>query len=182
MEILLKDVLEFDKLRKEYPDRRIKLRFNKYKEYEDITYNFVEWYKEDKESKKFKDSLLTVWSSKKKRIQDNDIIFQFIEISYHKWLLVYVGSATGEEGIFGRWRTYLSKGYDEEEEKSKDYPNKGLKEIVKNNGLDYIKNNFQYSILEIFTKNKLGATKALEREKYWKNLLDSHTPHGYNYN
>ena len=34
MEILLKDVLEFDNLRKEYPDRRIKLRFNKYKEYD----------------------------------------------------------------------------------------------------------------------------------------------------
>lgn len=77
MEILLKDVLEFDKLRKEYPDRRIKLRFNKYKKYEDITYNFVEWYKEDKENKNFKNSLLTVWSSKKKRIQDNDIIFQY---------------------------------------------------------------------------------------------------------
>lgn len=41
MKMLLKDVLEFDKLRKEYHDRRIKLRFNKYKEYDDITYDFV---------------------------------------------------------------------------------------------------------------------------------------------
>lgn len=88
MKILLKDVLEFDKLREEYPNRRIKLRFNKDKEYEDITYNFVQWYKEDKESKKLKDSLLTAWSKKKKSIQDNDIIFQFIEVSYNKWLLV----------------------------------------------------------------------------------------------
>ncbi len=102
MKILLKDVLEFDNLRKEYPDKTIKLRFNKYKENEDITYNFVEWYKEDKESKKFKDSLLTVWSNKKKTIQDNDIIFQFIEVSDNKWLLVDVAkilSANNDNGI-----------------------------------------------------------------------------------
>ena len=102
MEILLKDVLEFDKLRKEYPERRIKLRFNKYKEYDDITYDFVEWYKEDKESKKFKNSLLTVWSNKKKSIEDNDIIFQFIEVEENKWLLVDVAkilSSNNDNGI-----------------------------------------------------------------------------------
>ena len=102
MEILLKDVLEFDKLREKYPDRKIKLRFNKYKKVDDITYDFVEWYKEDKESKKFKDSLLSAWSNKKKSIEDNDIIFQFIEVSYNKWLLVDVAkilSSNNDNGI-----------------------------------------------------------------------------------
>ena len=291
--ILLKDVLRFEELRKENPNRRIKLRFNKYKEYEDITYNFVEWYKEDKDSKKFKDSLLTVWSNKQKRIQDNEIIFQFIEIYPHRWLLVnvhkiistkegiadaeelteyeqyfgriivdfvnkgqswyyvdkeivdnveifeitkkqyldmdveftgyenvcktykelkhvidmenwktalsnafgvyvitdrktgkvYVGSAYGEAGIYGRWKTYLEKGYDKDEEQSGeiDYPNKKLKELVKKNGIDYIKENFQYSILEIFPTTELGKEKALQREVYWKNVLKSRD-FGYNDN
>lgn len=289
-QILLKDVLDFEDLRKRFPKRRIKLRFNKYKEYDDITYNFVEWYKEDKDGKKFKDSLLTVWSTKQKRIQDNEIIFQFIEISPHKWLLVdvhkiisteqtiaeaesmseyskyfgrlivdfvnrgqnwfytdeniinniqvfeitkkhyleieeefngyenickkykelkqiidmpiwrnalsnvygvyvltdthtgkvYVGSAYGENGIYSRWKTYLTSGYDKDEVENGDYPNKQLKELVKKEGMKYIEENFQYSLLEIIPKTA-GKEKALQRESFWKNVLKSRE-FGYNDN
>lgn len=289
--ILLKDILKFNELRKEYPERRIKLRFNKYKEYEDITYNFVEWYKEDKDAKKFKDSLLTVWSQKQKRIQDNEIIFQFIEIMPHKWLLVdvhkiidtkgniakaktlaeytpyfgrltvnftnrgqnwfytseniidnveiceitkkhyleqeeefnnyenvckkfkalkqvidvetwknalsavygvyvitdihtgklYIGSAYGENGIYGRWKTYLTCGFDKEEVEDVEYPNKQLKELVKQKGMSYLEENFQYSILEIAPKTQIGKETVLQRERYWKEVLKSRE-FGYNDN
>lgn len=90
----------------------------------------------------------------------------------------YVGSATGSNGIYGRWAVYLDKGYDDTD---KDYPNKKLKELVKSKGINYIKDNFQYSILEIFPKTELGKTKALEREVYWKDVLKTRE-FGYNDN
>ena len=94
----------------------------------------------------------------------------------------YVGSATGEQGVYGRWSTYLDDGYDKTEENDKDYPNKGLKELVESDTIDYIKNNFRYSILECFPKNEFGKGKAREREQYWKKVLQSAYPNGYNYN
>ena len=48
-------------------------------------------------------------------------------------------------------------------------------------GIDYIKKHFQYSILEIFPKSELGKQKALNREKYWKKVLQSRE-FGYNAN
>jgi hypothetical protein len=95
---------------------------------------------------------------------------------------LYVGSATGEQGIYGRWSTYLDDGYDKVEEDDKDYPNKGLKELVERNKIDYIKQNFRYSIMEYFPKNEFGKEKAIEREQYWKKVLQSAHPNGYNYN
>lgn len=95
---------------------------------------------------------------------------------------LYVGSATGKQGIYGRWSTYLDDGYDKAEENDKDYPNKGLKELVEHNGTDYIKQNFHYSIMEYFPKNEFGKEKAIEREQYWKKVLQSAHPNGYNYN
>lgn len=95
---------------------------------------------------------------------------------------LYVGSATGEQGIYGRWSTYLDDGYDKKEENDKDYPNKGLKKLVESDKIDYIKNNFRYSILEYFPKNEFGKRKAREREQYWKKVLQSAYPNGYNYN
>lgn len=95
---------------------------------------------------------------------------------------LYVGSATGKLGIYGRWSTYLDDGYDKAEENDKDYPNKGLKELVEHNGIDYIKQNFRYSLMEYFPKNEFGKGKAIEREKYWKKVLQSAEPNGYNNN
>ena len=56
-----------------------------------------------------------------------------------------------------------------------------MKEIVDKKGIDYIKKHFQYSILEIFSKSELGKQKALNREKYWKKVLQSRE-FGYNAN
>lgn len=94
---------------------------------------------------------------------------------------LYVGSATGEQGVYGRWSTYLDSGYDKDEVNNKDYPNKQLRNLVEKNGIEYIQNNFQYSLLEIFQKNETGKDKALERESYWKNVLKTRE-WGYNDN
>ncbi len=94
---------------------------------------------------------------------------------------LYVGSATGENGIYGRWSTYLDNGFDQEEVNNKEYPNKGLKQLVDEKSFDYIKKNFYYSILEIFNKNDMGKDKALERESYWKKVLKTREK-GYNEN
>ncbi len=83
---------------------------------------------------------------------------------------LYVGSATGSEGIWQRWSQYSKDGHG---------GNKELKKIVTSKGLDYA-DNFQYSILEI------GDTYAsqedlIDRENYWKQVLCS-LSHGNNKN
>ncbi|MGI5846306.1 MAG: GIY-YIG nuclease family protein [Alphaproteobacteria bacterium] len=89
----------------------------------------------------------------------------------------YVGSAYGENGIFGRWSAYLKKdGYD-----SNEYPNTKFRTLIKEEGFKYIENNFQYAIIEIFPKSELGKNKALDREKYWKKVLRTFE-NGYNAN
>ena len=72
----------------------------------------------------------------------------------------YVGSAYGEDGVYGRWAVYLANGYDDD---NKDYPNKRLKELVKTNGMDYIRENFKYTLIEIFPKSDVGRERALAR-------------------
>lgn len=94
---------------------------------------------------------------------------------------LYVGSAYGDNGVYGRWSTYLSEGYDKSEMEENRYPNKRLYEIVEKYGISYIKKYFQYSLLEIFPKNEVGKQKALQRERYWKKVLKS-KEHGYNAN
>lgn len=87
---------------------------------------------------------------------------------------LYVGSASGNtDGLWQRWSCYahlsdLTGG------------NKEFNTILENKGKDHILNHFQYSILEIFdTKTKVEV--ILERENYWKNVLDS-KHHGMNHN
>lgn len=291
MNILLKDILNFDKLEKEYPDRRIKLRFNTNWEDGEKIINYNEMYRAGRDEF-FDNSILSVWGPKRRRISDEDIIFQFIEVSAHKWLLIdavkivstnkgefaeaetlneyevyfgrlfvkftnlpqkffyvsrdiinkvevweiskehylkteeeftgyenvcksynklkqiidnqnwkealsnvygvylltdtntgkkYVGSAYGENGIYGRWKTYLEKGYDKNEIENGEYPNKQLEKLVKKEGRKYIEKYFQYSILEIFSKTETGKEKSLQRETYWKKVLRSRE-FGYNDN
>lgn len=78
----------------------------------------------------------------------------------------YVGAAYGENGmLFQRWTNYIQNGHG---------GNKLLKEIVKKEGFDYIKHNFQYSILENYN---LGRDREyiLGRESWWKVTLGSRT-------
>lgn len=84
---------------------------------------------------------------------------------------LYVGSAYGTHMILGRWRSYVHGGHG---------GNVELREIVKTYGFDYIKQNFRYSILEIY-KSTVDDETIINRESWWKNALLSRT-FGYNSN
>lgn len=80
----------------------------------------------------------------------------------------YVGSASGKYMLHGRWTTYLKNGHG---------GNEGLKKL----DFDYIKNNFHYSILDIY-KSTVDKEVILERESWWKKTLLTRHEFGYNEN
>jgi hypothetical protein len=76
----------------------------------------------------------------------------------------YIGSATGENGmLLKRWSDYVRNGHGD---------NKHLKSVVDNHGIDYVINNFQYSILENYNA-RVDKSIILERESWWKETLGS---------
>jgi len=83
---------------------------------------------------------------------------------------LYVGSATGERGIWGRWSGYSSTGHG---------GNKDLRKLLKEKGIEYAANS-QYGILET-GDSRASESDILERESYWKELLLSRE-HGNNSN
>lgn len=85
---------------------------------------------------------------------------------------LYVGSATSEKGmLLSRWMNYADSGHG---------GNVELKKLVNEKGLEYVKNYFQYSILENYNA-KVDDHIILERESWWKETLQSRR-FGYNYN
>ena len=80
---------------------------------------------------------------------------------------MYVGSAYGDEMILNRWKSYIKTG------------NGGNKELKKLK-FEHIKNNFRYSILDIF-KSTTDKEIILKRESWWKETLLSRK-FGYNAN
>lgn len=83
----------------------------------------------------------------------------------------YVGSATGDSGIWQRWEAYSNNGHG---------GNKELRDILKNNGSNY-RHNFQYSILEI-ADSHTSDEQIIKRESHWKDVLMTRVPFGYNAN
>ena len=80
---------------------------------------------------------------------------------------MYVGSATGEKMILGRWESYIYCGHG---------GNKELKEL----SFSHIKENFVYTILDVY-KSNTNDEIIIEREQWWKNVLLTRT-FGYNRN
>lgn len=80
---------------------------------------------------------------------------------------MYVGSAYGDEMILNRWKSYVKNG------------NGGNKEL-KTLKFDHIKQNFRFSILDIF-KSTTESEIIIERESWWKETLLSRR-FGYNAN
>jgi len=80
---------------------------------------------------------------------------------------MYVGSAYGDEMILNRWKSYVENG---------NGGNVKLKELK----FEHIKNNFRYSILDIF-KSTTDNDTIRERESWWKEILLSRK-FGYNAN
>ena len=84
----------------------------------------------------------------------------------------YVGSASGEEMLLGRWQSYVKNGHG---------GNAELRQVVQNYGINYIRENFYYSILDTF-KSTTNPDVILARETWWKQALWSKAPFGYNDN
>lgn len=85
---------------------------------------------------------------------------------------LYVGSATSKDKmLLSRWQSYVNNGHG---------GNKELKDLVNKKGIDYIKEYFQYSLLENFN-GKVDDDYILSREKWWKKALQS-IEYGYNEN
>lgn len=82
---------------------------------------------------------------------------------------LYVGSATGEGGIWGRWCQYVDgHGHNVE-----------LKKLVGTEGIARAKH-YRFSVLEIADTHASSA-EVLERESHWKRVLLTRV-HGWNAN
>lgn len=76
----------------------------------------------------------------------------------------YVGSAYGENGmLLQRWSNYVLDGHG---------GNMLLREVIDVKGLEYVKSNFQYSILENYNA-RVDKHTILKRESWWKETLGS---------
>ena len=84
---------------------------------------------------------------------------------------MYVGSAYGENMLWRRWKDYIKTGHG---------GNKNLKNLVKTLGLQYVEDNFNFTILEHFTSS-IEDKKVIARENHWKEVLLSRK-FGYNDN
>ena len=80
---------------------------------------------------------------------------------------MYVGSATGDDMIYGRWSTYIKNGH-------------GGNAELRTLDFNHIKDNFYYSILDIY-KSTTPDEIILKRESWWKKTLQSRA-FGYNKN
>lgn len=100
----------------------------------------------------------------KTALQNQKGVYLITDISNGK---MYVGSAYGEHMILGRWKSYVKNG---------NGGNIGLKTL----NFEYIKQNFRYSILDIY-KSTTDDSIILERESWWKNILQTRN-FGYNEN
>ena len=73
----------------------------------------------------------------------------------------YVGKASGEYGFWQRWKDYISSGHGGDVEL--------IDLINNNNGIDYARKNFKFTLLEI-VESAFG-NELNDRENYWKNAL-----------
>lgn len=84
---------------------------------------------------------------------------------------LYIGSATGKDGILQRWSEYR---------KTMTGGNKGLIDLLNRKDESYFEQYFEYTLIETFPKST-NDKKILEREKYWKDVFKSRE-YGYNEN
>lgn len=73
--------------------------------------------------------------------------------------------------LLQRWQNYAENGHG---------GNVELKALIEREGFEYIKQNFQYSILENYN-SKVDDESILTRESWWKETLQSRR-FGYNSN
>jgi len=85
---------------------------------------------------------------------------------------MYVGSATSQYGmLLQRWKQYANNGTG---------GNQRLEDVKAKNGFDYIRNYFEYSILENYNA-RIDDNYVFSRESWWKETLKTRE-FGYNRN
>lgn len=84
----------------------------------------------------------------------------------------YVGSAYGEDGIWSRWSNYIGTGHGWTD---------GLTELIDQYGFEYALKNFKVTLLEYRPMTTDNAI-IFARESYWKGVMLSSEPFGYNKN
>lgn len=83
----------------------------------------------------------------------------------------YVGSAYGDQGIWGRWSQYIANGHGS---------NLGLDILNDGIGIDYYRRNLKFALLQYFSED-CSTELILQRELYWKSILLTRS-HGLNLN
>lgn len=85
----------------------------------------------------------------------------------------YIGSAHGENGIWSRWSQYCNDGHG---------GNKKLIWLIKEKNIEYVKKNFKFTLLEVYSKS-INDDYIIAREQYWKKVMMSlNSKFGYNDN
>lgn len=98
-------------------------------------------------------------------------VFGIYLISDEKAGKHYVGSAYGDEGIWGRWRSYVNSYH---------ASNEDLVELFERKSEKYFRKHFKFSILEIISSSSTKED-VINKESLWKRKLFSRE-HGYNRN
>ena len=73
----------------------------------------------------------------------------------------YIGSAYGDNGVWSRWACYIGTGHGWSDE---------LTALITEKSIQYARNNFRFSLLEIMPMGTVDAT-ILKRESHWKHAL-----------
>ena len=89
--------------------------------------------------------------------------------------LRYVGSAYGEEGVWSRWAQYANNGHGNNIEFRTHLENQDEEAI------DYCRKYLKFGLLE-HRPSKTPEEVIVQRESYWKDLLQTRGSHGLNRN
>ncbi len=84
----------------------------------------------------------------------------------------YIGSAYRDSGIWSRWSQYVWSGHG---------GNAELRGLVAEKGMEHVRNQFQFSLLE-FHPATTDDRYVRDRESHWKRLMLSRGDFGYNAN
>jgi hypothetical protein len=84
----------------------------------------------------------------------------------------YVGSAYGAHGLWSRWECYAGTGHGYSDD---------LTGLIRAEGMEYVQAYFRFALLEQRTM-KTSDDVVIAREVFWKKVLLSRGPFGYNKN
>ncbi len=127
------------------------LHYKQFTDYSDFILNFDE----------LKEIIKNQYSDWKKMLSATKGVYLINDTKTGK---LYVGSAYGDDGIWGRWSKYVStNGHGD---------NKTLKELIANDSKHG--QNFQFSILMLLPKT-ITADEAIKKERLFKNKLGTNS-------